>query len=244
MITKATNPTPGGTPLRTITESGAEALFTAINTPRLAMFRRDYRPSLREGQPLRVLPLKTQHPQYTSYVRWDGQTLAVKHRGGTTAASESGGASPHPGANELAPIAPHTEVPDGAGLLIYVRAVLDGSSTSAQRLYGRFVQEYAEQLGSESARQEASARAPGARTTEITESIVIRARESLEQRAAERQRPDNLREAAALAGTPILSGSAGVMGNNLHSPLQWTAFTLCALGAVICILYLLKRRLL
>lgn len=133
---------------------------------------------------------------------------------------------------------------DGTGLLIHVRAALDGSSISAQHLYARVIQEYAEQLASESARQEVSARAPGARTTEITESVIIRARESLDQQTAKRQRPASLWEAAALAGMPMLSGTAGVMGNNLHSSLQWTVFTLSALGAVICILYLLKRRLL
>jgi hypothetical protein len=79
------------------------------------------------------------------------------------------------------------DVPDGIGLLIHVRATLDGSSRPAQELYAKFVQGYAEQLASESARQEASARAPGARTTEITESVVIRARESLDQETAKRQ---------------------------------------------------------
>jgi hypothetical protein len=121
---------------------------------------------------------------------------------------------------------------------------MDGSSASAQRLYARYVQEYAEQLASESARQEASARAPGASTTEITESVVIRARESLELQTAKRQRPANLSEAAALAATPILSGAAGIIGNNLHSTWQWTVFIVCAFGAVTCILYLLRRRLL
>ena len=99
-------------------------------------------------------------------------------------------------------------------------------------------------LADESARQEASARAPGAKTTEITESVIIRARESLNQQTAKRQRPASLWEAAALAGMPMLSGAAGVLGSNLHSPIQWTLFALSALGAVICILYLLKRRLL
>jgi Flp pilus assembly protein TadB len=135
-------------------------------------------------------------------------------------------------------------VPNGIGLLIHVRAVLDGSSRQAQELYAKFIQEYGEQLASESARQEASARAPGAKTTEITESVVIRARESLDEQTARRQRPANLWEAAALAGMPMFSGAAGVMGNNLHSALQWVTFVLLAFGAVVCILYLLKRRLL
>ncbi len=148
-----------------------------------------------------------------------------------------------PGQN-LIPIIPYNDVPDGAGLLIHVRATLDGSSGSAQALYAKFVQEYAERLSGESARQEASARAPSAKAIEITESVVIRARESLDQQTAKRQRPANLWEAAALAGMPMLSSTAGVMGNYLHSPLQWAIFVLSACGAVICILYLLKRRLL
>lgn len=145
---------------------------------------------------------------------------------------------------EGTPLVPYSVVPKGTGLLIYVRAILDGSSKPAQELYAKFIQEYAEQLASESARQEASARAPGARNAEITESAVIRARESLYQQIAKRQRPASLWEAAALAGMPILSSAAGVMGNYLHSPLQSAVFALAALGAVICILYLLKRRLL
>lgn len=141
-------------------------------------------------------------------------------------------------------IAPHADVPDGTGLLIHVRVTLDGSSAPAQGLFAKFVQEYAEQLANESARQEASLRAPGAKTTETTESVVIRARESIDQETAKRQRPASLWEAAALAGMPMLSGTAGVMGSNLHSFLQWTVFALAVLGAVTCILYLLKRRLL
>jgi hypothetical protein len=54
----------------------------------------------------------------------------------------------------------------------------------------------------------------------------------------------NVWEAAALAGMPMLSGVAGVMGDHLHSPLQSFIFAVSALGAVVCILYLLKRRLL
>jgi hypothetical protein len=163
--------------------------------------------------------------------------------GEAAAAGQGGEGSLLPG-NNLTPIVPLAGVPDGAGVLIHVRAILDGSSKPSQELYAKFVQAYAEQLADESARQEASARAPGAKTIEITESIIIRARESLDQQTAKRQRPSNLWEAAALAGMPILSGAAGVMGGNLHSPLQWAIFVSSALGAVICILYLLKRRLL
>jgi hypothetical protein len=168
----------------------------------------------------------------------------LKHRGGITTVSQSGGGSLPLEGYSGTPIVPHTDVPKGIGLLIHVRAVLDGSSKPAQDLYGKFIQEYAEKLASESARQEASARAPGARTTEITESVVIRAHESLDEQIAKRRRPAGPGEAVALAGMPILSSFTGVTGSYLHSPLQATMFTLAALGAVICVLYLLKRRLL
>jgi hypothetical protein len=143
-------------------------------------------------------------------------------------------------------------VPDGTGLLIHIRAVLDGSYTPAQELYATYVQEYAEQLASESARQEASARELGAKAIEITESAVIRARESLNKRTAEQQlaaqpikrQPLGIWEAAALAGAPMFSAATGVTGSYLHSLLQWVLFSLSALAGVICILYLLKRRLL
>jgi hypothetical protein len=187
------------------------------------------------GAPASTLPPVGLHDEGDVSTAW---------REGTTAVGEAGGGSSPASRSDAIPIVPHADVPDGAGLLVHVRAVLDGSSVQAQALYAKFIQEYAERLASESARQEASARAPGAKTTEITESVVIRARESLDQQTAERQRPANLWEAAALAGMPMLSGAAGVIGNNLHSPWQWTLFALSALGAVICILYLLKRRLL
>jgi hypothetical protein len=160
----------------------------------------------------------------------------------------------------LKTIVPYTDLPEDVGLLVHVHVALDGSSDVAQRVYAKFVQGYAERLANESARQEASARAAGASSVEITESSIIRASESLEeqvpkrieeqlgkrieQQLARRQRPANLREAAALAGTPIFSGAAGVMGSYLHSPWQVTLFVLIALVAIVCILYLLKRRLL
>jgi hypothetical protein len=159
----------------------------------------------------------------------------------------------------LVPIVPHTDLPEDTGLLVHVHAALDGSSPAAQKLYAKLIQSYAERLANESARQEASARVPGAKTVEITESIVIRASESFEEQVPERIEEQltkrieeqlskrhklNLPEAAALAGTPILSGASAVMGSYLHSPWQDTAFALIALGAIVCILYLLKRRLL
>jgi hypothetical protein len=153
------------------------------------------------------------------------------------------------------PIIPHSNLPDGVGFLIQIRAALDGSYPPARNLFARTVQDYAEKLDSESARQEVSARAPGALTREITETAVIRARDSLEQEPVTRmlasleqdgarRQPASLWESAALAGSPMFAGAAGVIGAYLHSPLQWAAFSLCALGGVICILYLLKRRLL
>jgi hypothetical protein len=42
----------------------------------------------------------------------------------------------------------------------------------------------------------------------------------------------------------MFSGAAGVMGSYLHSPWQVMLFVLIALVAIVCILYLLKRRLL
>jgi hypothetical protein len=129
-------------------------------------------------------------------------------------------------------------------MLIHVRVGLEGSSKAAQELFGKLIQEYAENLASESARQEASERAPGAKTTEITESVVIRASDSIKQETAKRQRPANAREAFALAGTPIFSGTAGIIGGNLHGAFQWGTFSVSAFCAVVCILYLLKRRLL
>lgn len=144
----------------------------------------------------------------------------------------------------LQPIIPYAEVPDGVGLLIHLRTILDGSSPSAQVKYAKFVQEYAEQLADESARQEASTRAPGARAVEITESVVIRARESIDQQTSARQRPVDWKEAVALAGVPILSGVVGVLGGHLNSPLEWGSFIFSAAAAVICVLYSLKRRLL
>jgi len=144
----------------------------------------------------------------------------------------------------MTPLIPNADIPDGVGLLIHVRANLEGSSDRAQHLYARFIQDYADLLAGESARQEASARAPGARAVEITESTVIRARESLNQEIAKRQRPAGWREGVALLGVPILSGTAGVMGSNLHSSWQWAVLGIASAAAIACLLYLLKRRLL
>jgi len=160
----------------------------------------------------------------------------------------------------LTTLVPHADLPEDVGLLVHVHVELDGSSSAARALFGNFVQDYAERLANESARQEATERASGARAVEITQSSVIRAREALEEQTperirerlvkeikediAKRQKPANLREAAALAGTPILSGAAAVMGGYLHSPWQDAVFALIAVAAIACVLYLLKRRLL
>jgi hypothetical protein len=137
---------------------------------------------------------------------------------------------------------PHTEVPVGVGVSITVRVLLDGSSEPAQRAFGKEVQAYAEKLASESARQEASARATGAMTCEITESAVIRAAESLQQQTA-KERPPRFREAAAVAGKSMCTAAMGTMGNFLHSAAQVSVFAGLSIVAAICILQPLKRRL-
>lgn len=141
-------------------------------------------------------------------------------------------------------IVPHSDVSDGTGLVVQIRVVLDGSYRAAQKVFAKSIQEYGEKLASESARQEATGRAPGAQTVEITESAVIRAQEALDQQVAERSRPSNKIEAVSLAGAPIFSGATGVMGSYLTNALNWTVFSLLAMIAASCILYLLKRRLL
>lgn len=145
----------------------------------------------------------------------------------------------------LSAVTPHSEVPEGAGLSIHVRVLLDGSSEPAQKAYAKAVQAYAEKLASESARQEASARAPGATTCEITESAVIRAAESLDRESAKRQRPANFGEAATLAGLPMFSAATGIMGGSyLHSVGQVAIFLALSAVTVLCVLYQLRRRLL
>ena len=134
---------------------------------------------------------------------------------------------------------------DGTGLLVVkIQTNLDGSYLPAQEVFAQAVQSYADKLASESARQEATGRATGAKHPEITASAVIRAQETLDRKSVEQKRPANARESFALAGTPILSGATGVMGSYLDSPAQWASFAVLATGATSCILYLLRRRLL
>ncbi|GAB3686499.1 hypothetical protein [Saccharopolyspora tripterygii] len=133
---------------------------------------------------------------------------------------------------------------EGTQLTFEVHVVLDGSSGPAQRLFRKALQEYGEKLATESARQEISSRAPGAHSTEITESAVIRGREALEAQAARRNRPGTKLEAVALATTPICTLAAGVAGSYLTSSLNWAVFGVLAVISISCVLYLLKRRLL
>jgi hypothetical protein len=74
-----------------------------------------------------------------------------------------------------------SDVPDGIGLSIQVRVVLDGAYLPAQQIFAEAVQTYATKLADESSYQEATSRAAGARTAEITESTVLRAREALDK---------------------------------------------------------------
>jgi hypothetical protein len=141
-------------------------------------------------------------------------------------------------------VVPRSDAPDGTGLVVETRVVLDGAYPPAQRAFAKAIQAYADRLAIESAYQETTERAPGATAVEITESAVIRAQESLERKIAQGRRPANAAEAFALAGTPILSGATGVMGSYLHSGMQWAAFLVLAAGAASLILYLLRRRLL
>jgi hypothetical protein len=146
--------------------------------------------------------------------------------------------------NQEVRVVPRSEVPDGTGLVVQVRVLLDNSYRPAQQAFARFVQNYAERLARETSYQEISERPSGATTAEITESAVVRAQESLERKIAQERRPADARDAFALAGVPIFSGAAGVAGSYLHSRPQWIAFLALAIVAASCVLYLLKRRLL
>jgi hypothetical protein len=138
-------------------------------------------------------------------------------------------------------VAALSPLPPGSGLVISVRVLLDGASTPAQRAFGRAIQRYADRLAQESGNQEASSRAPGATAIEIIETSVIRAQEALEKRIAlEKNRVGPL-DAVALAGVPIFSGAAGVIGSYLHGPLSWTAFAATALLACVSVIHLTRK---
>jgi hypothetical protein len=87
-------------------------------------------------------------------------------------------------------LAPRADASDNTCYVVQVRVALDGFYEPARKAYSRLIQEYAESLENESARQEASARAPGVKAQEITENTVIRANESLTQEAINRARAE------------------------------------------------------
>lgn len=138
-------------------------------------------------------------------------------------------------------VVPHSAVPIGSGIVVPTRVLLDGAYAPAQLAFARAVQSYADKLAKESDNQAGSERAPGVTSTEITESAVIRAQESLDEKVALQVRKRSPLEPYALAGSPIFSGATGVMGSYLHSPIQLVAFIALTLCAATCILYLAKR---
>lgn len=137
---------------------------------------------------------------------------------------------------------PATGVPEGVGIVVPTRTMLDGAYEPAQLAFARAVQAYADKLAVESANQEASERDPGAISTEITESAVLRAQEALNKKVALQVRKQSPFDPYALAGSPIFAGATGVMGSFLHSVLQVVAFSILAALAVGCILHLARRR--
>lgn len=139
-------------------------------------------------------------------------------------------------------VVPHSVVPAGSGIVVPTRVLLDGAYAPAQLAFARAVQSYAEKLAIESADQEAPERAPGATSTEITESAVIRAQETLDKKVALQVRKRKPLDPYALAGSPVFSGATGIMGSYLHSPTQVVAFVVLALCAAACILYLATVR--
>jgi hypothetical protein len=79
---------------------------------------------------------------------------------------------------------PPSGIPDHVGIVVLTRTNLDGAYEPAQLAFARAVLSYADRLAIESANQEASERAPGASSKEITESAVIRARDALDRKVA------------------------------------------------------------
>lgn len=138
-------------------------------------------------------------------------------------------------------VVPLTPLPPGAGLTVSVRVLLDGASEPAQQAFGRAVQRYADRLAQESGNQEASNRAPGATAIEIIETSVIRAQDALEKRIASEKNRAGPLDAFALAGAPIFSGTAGVIGGYLHSATTWSAFAVAALIACGCVVHLARK---
>ncbi len=100
-------------------------------------------------------------------------------------------------------VIPASGVPDGAGVVVVTRTILDGAYEPARIAFGRAIQVYADNLAVESANQEASERAPGASSKEITESAVIRAQEAFDKKTALQVRKRSPFDPYALAGSPI-----------------------------------------
>lgn len=137
---------------------------------------------------------------------------------------------------------PPTALPEHVGVVVPTRTNLDGAYEPAQLAFARAVQAYADKLAIESANQEASERAPGVNSKEITESAVMRAREALDKKVALEVRKRSPLDPYALAGSPIFAGATGVMGSFLHSLAQVLAFSVLAVLAIACILHLATRR--
>ncbi|WP_327038279.1 hypothetical protein [Micromonospora maris] len=142
------------------------------------------------------------------------------------------------------PAPPAVEAVSGSEFVVRVSVRLDGASQMAQRAFATSVQAYAIRLMQESERHEISNRAPGADVPEVTASSVIQAREILEKPPSDRRNSLTHLESFSLAGVPIFSGATGAMASYLNSPLQWLIFIGCALVALFCVFYSLRRRLL
>ena len=140
------------------------------------------------------------------------------------------GGNPHQGPGPAPPVSAHVEVP------------LHGATEGARVEFAKAVKDYADRLASESQAQEISNRPDGFMNPEVTATSVFRAKEAL-NRYGHRAKPSG-NDKAALAGLPIFSGAAGVLGSYLNSGVQWGAFCAAVFLAVVCIAYLLHRRML
>lgn len=123
-----------------------------------------------------------------------------------------------------------------------VNVTLHGATDNAKAEFATAVQAYGEALATECERQEISNRPPGIAHPEITANSVVRAKQVFSQ-YGERSKPGAL-DMCALAGVPIFSGGAGVMGSYLNSTLQILAFAAIAFMGILSVFYLLRRRLL
>jgi len=124
---------------------------------------------------------------------------------------------------------------------VSVEVDLHGATLAARAEFNGAVQAYADFLAAESQKQELSLRTPGVLNLEVTASAVVRARRAI-SRYGKRAKP-RLLESTALAGAPIFSGATGVMGSYLDGLVQISVFAGLAFMAVLCIGYLVFRRL-